>query len=93
MRVNPTLILEGDVFEDDGGERQGDRLPKRPCQPGECRGFSGDGKRVVTASSDDTTRIWDAESGREIAVLKGARITPPAPIRPAISISTIVIDC
>ena len=30
-----------------------------------------DGKRVVTASSDNTTRIWDAESGKEIAVLKG----------------------
>ncbi len=33
--------------------------------------FSGDGKRVVTASQDDTARIWDAESGKEIAVLKG----------------------
>ena len=33
--------------------------------------FSGDGKRVVTASDDNTARIWDAESGKEIAVLKG----------------------
>jgi len=33
--------------------------------------FSGDGKRVVTASSDKTARIWDADSGKEIAVLKG----------------------
>ena len=33
--------------------------------------FSGDGKRVVTASADNTARIWDAESGKEIAVLKG----------------------
>jgi WD40 repeat protein len=33
--------------------------------------FSGDGKRVVTASGDNTARIWDAESGKEIAVLKG----------------------
>ncbi len=33
--------------------------------------FSGDGKRVVTASTDSTARIWDAESGKEIAVLKG----------------------
>jgi hypothetical protein len=31
--------------------------------------FSGDGKRVVTASWD--ARIWDAESGKGIAVLKG----------------------
>ena len=33
--------------------------------------FSADGKRVVTASDDKTARIWDAESGKEIAVLKG----------------------
>jgi hypothetical protein len=32
--------------------------------------FSPDGKRVVTASSDQTARVWDAESGKEIAVLK-----------------------
>ncbi len=33
--------------------------------------FSPDGKRVVTASDDNTARIWDAESGKEIAVFKG----------------------
>jgi WD40 repeat protein len=33
--------------------------------------FSADGKRVLTASDDNTARIWDAESGAEIAVLKG----------------------
>src|SRR5262249_38542409 len=33
--------------------------------------FSGDGKRVVTTSADKTARIWDAESGKEIAVMKG----------------------
>jgi len=33
--------------------------------------FSGDGRRVLTASNDATARIWDAESGQEIAVLKG----------------------
>ena len=32
--------------------------------------FSPDGKRVVTASSDQTARLWDAESGKEIAHLK-----------------------
>ena len=33
--------------------------------------FSPDGKRVVTASYDNTGRLWDAENGKEIAVLQG----------------------
>jgi WD40 repeat protein len=33
--------------------------------------FSGDDKRVVTTSWDNTARVWDAETGREIAALIG----------------------
>jgi WD40 repeat protein len=33
--------------------------------------FSPDGKRLVTASADAMARLWDAESGNEIAVLQG----------------------
>jgi len=33
--------------------------------------FSPDGARVVTASSDETARLWDAGTGAEIAVLGG----------------------
>jgi len=33
--------------------------------------FSPDGTRIVTASWDNTARLWDAASGREIAALKG----------------------
>jgi len=33
--------------------------------------FSPDGKRVVTASNDKTARIWDAETGRQVALLEG----------------------
>jgi WD40 repeat protein len=32
--------------------------------------FSPDGKRVVTGSDDYTARIWDAETAKEIAVLR-----------------------
>jgi hypothetical protein len=33
--------------------------------------FSPDGTRVVTASSDDTARLWDVATAKEIAVLRG----------------------
>lgn len=33
--------------------------------------FSRDGKRIVTASSDQSARVWDAENGSLIANLKG----------------------
>ena len=40
--------------------------------------FSPDGSRVVTASADGTARVWDARTGRAIAVLPGVS---PAAIR------------
>ena len=33
--------------------------------------FSPDGKKIVTASRDNTAKIWDADSGKEIANLTG----------------------
>jgi WD40 repeat protein len=33
--------------------------------------FSPDGKRVVTASLDQTARLWDVETGKEIVALRG----------------------
>ncbi|NQV25988.1 MAG: protein kinase [Rhodopirellula sp.] len=42
--------------------------------------FSNDGKLVITASEDNTARIWDATSGKELSVLAGhtARVTSVA---------------
>jgi hypothetical protein len=36
-----------------------------------CAAFSPDGARIVTASDDNTVRIWDAATGKEITVLRG----------------------
>jgi hypothetical protein len=33
--------------------------------------FSPDGSRIVTASWDKTARVWDAATGKEIAILRG----------------------
>ena len=33
--------------------------------------FSPDGSRIVTASSDNTARVWDAATGKAIVVLSG----------------------
>ena len=33
--------------------------------------FSPDGRRIVTASMDETAKVWDAETGRELLTLKG----------------------
>jgi WD40 repeat protein len=33
--------------------------------------WSGDSSRIVTASSDGTAKVWDAESGQELFTLSG----------------------
>jgi len=40
--------------------------------------FSPDGGRVLTCSGDNTARIWDAATGKELQVLKGPKAVKPA---------------
>lgn len=37
--------------------------------------FSSDGKQIVSASADETIRIWDVRSGKSIEVLRGHKLT------------------
>ncbi len=33
--------------------------------------FSPDGHRILTASDDDTARLWQRDTGKQIAILRG----------------------
>jgi WD40 repeat protein/serine/threonine protein kinase len=48
--------------------------------------FSPDGKRIVTSSTDDTVRIWDAETGYEILALQMIGVSLPW-IMPSVAFS------
>ena len=55
------------------------RRPRLPIQVGvlgaygcgDSAAFSPDGSRVVTASYDNTARLWDAMTGAALATLSG----------------------
>ena len=54
-----------------GGQRPGAGPARRPCGPVRSVAVTPDGSRIVTGSEDNTARIWDAASGRELAQLTG----------------------
>jgi eukaryotic-like serine/threonine-protein kinase len=41
------------------------------CQDVSSVAFSRDGARVLTGSSDQTARLWDAATGKELRAFKG----------------------
>ncbi len=58
-------VVSFGVARGDDGARVGHAAQIRTAR------FSPDGSRVVTASLDGTARVWDAATGRELAVLAG----------------------
>ena len=53
------------------GHRPGPDHPEGAHGSDPCITFSPDGKRIATASQDQTIKIWDAEDGREVLTLRG----------------------
>ena len=51
--------------------RHGGLDPQGPRRLGELGRLSHDGTRVLTASNDTTTRLWDTNTGAAVAVLRG----------------------
>ena len=52
-------------------QRRATGRPGRPHGPVRSAAFSPDGAHIVTASGDQTARIWDAASGEQLAILDG----------------------
>ncbi len=53
------------------GERRGAAHAERASDTVNSAAYSPDGTRIVTASWDETAKVWDAESGEELLTLSG----------------------
>ena len=54
-----------------GGQRQGTAHTQGAQRCDSVCGLSPDGQRIVTGSEDETAKVWEAASGRELLTLKG----------------------
>ena len=44
--------------------------------------FSPDGARIVTASGDKTARVWDAATGKQLALCRAMRLRAARRVQP-----------
>ncbi len=64
-------------------------LPRRPLSRGQSAAFSPDGERIVTASDDNTAKVWDAHTGDQLLTLDGHKgASTPRPSAPMGSASS-----
>ena len=54
-----------------GGQRQGTAHAQGAHDGIWSVAFSPDGQRIVTGSMDQTAKVWEAASGKELLTLKG----------------------
>jgi WD40 repeat protein len=61
--------LDNRILTSDGSVWDADAIPELPTIPGELIGWNADGTLFLTASEDDTSQVWEVNTGNELFAL------------------------